>query len=43
MLAAPDYVEWTDAQVLLQRHKMALGPAWRSVGIFLNCFMFLAS
>ena len=26
MLAGPAYVEWTDAQVLLQRHKNCPGP-----------------
>jgi hypothetical protein len=43
MLAGPDYVEWSDMQVLLQRHKIALDPGWQSSGIFLNCFMFLTS
>ena len=43
MLAGPAYVEWTDPQVLLQRHKAVLGPGRQSTGIFLNCFMFLTT
>ena len=43
MLAGPDYVEWADTQVLLQRHKAVLDPGRQSTGIFLNCFMFLTT
>jgi hypothetical protein len=43
MLAGPDYVEWADAQVLLQRHKGTLVPGQQSAGIFLNYFMFLTT
>jgi hypothetical protein len=43
MLARPDYVEWADTYVLLQRHKSALVPGRQSAGIFLNYFMFLTT
>ena len=43
MLAGPAYVEWTDAQVLLQRHKAVLDPGRQSAGIFMNYFMFLTT
>jgi hypothetical protein len=43
MLAGPAYVEWADAQVLLQRHKSVLDPGCQSTGIFMNYFMFLTT
>jgi hypothetical protein len=43
MLAGPAYVEWADAQVLLQRHKAVLDPGRQSAGIFMNYFMFLTT
>ena len=34
MLAGPAYVEWTDPQVLLQRHKAVLGRAAKAQVFF---------
>ena len=41
MLAGPDYVEWADTQVLLQRHKAVLDPGRERAAIFINYYMVL--